>query len=83
MTARNPQSKGQTNNTYTCSLTKKVNTIAENSKPAWVKLSNVYYISSDSYLISLKEVNSILCTKDTSKRKISTQISSSVLTVQK
>ena len=34
--------------TDTCSLTKKVSTIAEKSKPAWIKLSNVYYISSDS-----------------------------------
>ena len=34
-------------------------------------------------LISLKKVNSILCIKDTSKSKISAQISCSVLTVQK
>lgn len=35
------------------------------------------------YLIFLKEVDSILCTIDISKTKMSTQISCSVMTVEK
>ena len=70
--------------TDTCSLTKKVSKIAEKSKPAWIQLSNVYYKSSDSKISDFPQGSkfSILCTKDTSKSKISAQISCSVLTVQ-
>lgn len=49
MAARNPQSRGQAINRHMFYDREKMGTTSENGKKAWVKLSNVYHISSKNY----------------------------------